>query len=710
MSNTIKTFTTICWLKARAGVICTAAFPVLLNSIPVAADDAGIEALDEIVVTATRIDTALRDVARSVSVVSKQDIQNGQQLLGLDESLARVPGLYMQNRYNFAQDLKISLRGFGARSSFGIRGVRIFVDDIPETLPDGQAQVDSIDLGSTSRIEVLRGPASSLYGNASGGVIAVYSEMGSEIPYIEGAVAGGNYNYQRYQLKAAGAQKAVSYMLSASHTELDGYRDFSNTRGMAINGKLGFQFSEHDNLLIAVNHTDQPEAQDAGGIDAAQVASDRRSARPLNVQFDAGEELNQQRLGAVYKSDRFGGDLMVRNYYVWRDFTNRLPFVAGGAVDLQRFFYGLGGQYSFPGIDSGRLQLATGFDIDRQDDDRRRFDNNDGGIGSLVFEQNESVDSNGVFLQGQYAWHDDWSLLAGLRYDQVNFDVTDLFLADGNDSGTLDFDQWSPSFAVNHDAGPGVVFASWSRSFETPTTTELANPDGTGGFNASLQPQTADNLEVGVKFSRDSIYWEISVFRIDLEDELVPFEVASSPGRTFYSNAGSSTRKGIETALSWHGQDGLSAEFSYTWSDFTFDEFVENGDDFSGKRLPGLPEHFAYTRFSWAAAAGLSASIESLFSGNLYADNSNSTSVSSYVVSNFRLAYQWEHGNRLIRSYVGVNNLFDEEYNSNIRINAFGGRYYEPAPERNIYAGIVVNFAKSPPSVAVAQRVISAAR
>jgi iron complex outermembrane recepter protein len=671
----------------------------LLSSAAFAETDTALsehsDKLDEVVVTATRLESAIRDVSRSVTVIDKEEIQNGQQLLGLDESLAGVPGLYMQNRYNFAQDLKISLRGFGARSSFGIRGVRIFVDDIPETLPDGQAQVDSIDLGSTDHIEVLRGPASTLYGNAAGGVIAVFSELGDVEPHVEASVAGGDYDYQRYQLKAAGSHRSLDYMLSGSHTDLDGYRDFSRTRSTSINGKLGIHFTDRDELLIALNHTDQPQAQDPGGIDATQLAADRQSARPLNVQFDAGEELSQERIGAVYRTDRLGGTLMLRNYYVWRDFTNRLPFVAGGAVDLQRFFYGVGVQYSNSDALSGRLRLVTGFDLDRQDDDRQRFDNNNGTVGAMVFEQNEKVDSNGVFLQGQYAWHDDWSLLAGLRYDQVQFDVADYYLVDGNDSGALDFDQWSPAVGLNYKTGLGVVFASWSSSFETPTTTELANPDGTGGFNSSLLPQLADNYEVGFKASHDSLFYEVSVFHIDLEDELIPFEVVSSPGRTFYSNAGASTRNGVEAAIAWRNRNGFSADVSYTWSDFSFDEFVQDGEDFGGKQLPGLPEHFAYFGFSYAASPGLSATLEALYSGDLYTSNDNATSVDSYVVSNVRLNYEWLRGNWLIRPYVGINNIFDERYNSNIRVNALGGRYYEAAPERNVFAGFVVDFGRT---------------
>lgn len=654
--------------------------------------------LEEIIVSATRFESSIRDVPRSVSVVDKQEIQNNQQMLGLDEALARVPGLYMQNRYNFAQDLKVSLRGFGARSSFGIRGVRIYVDDIPETLPDGQAQVDSIDLGSATRIEVLRGPASSLYGNAAGGVIAVYSELDGGSPYVEATVAGGDYAYRHEQLKVAGGGKSIDYMLNVGQTDIAGYREHSRANGSVLNAKLAYRPSEHDELLVAINNTNQPAAEDPGGIDVTQLMLDRRSPRLQNVLFNAGEELDQQRLGAVYKTDRAGGELMLRNYYVWRDFASRLPFVSGGAVDLQRFFYGLGAQYSFPEFGAGQLALITGFDLDRQDDDRERFDNNNGVLGNQAFAQNERVNSDGVYLQGRLQLSEKWALSAGLRYDEVRFAVRDQFLADGDDSGALSFEQWSPSLALHHVSGARVLFASFSSSFETPTTTELANPDGSGGFNASLQPQLANNFEVGFKSSSDSVFYELAIFHIDLQQELIPFEVAASPGRSFFANAGSSSRNGVEAALAWHGENGFAAELSYTWSDFTFDEFVENSQDFGGKHLPGLPEQFGYLGLSYTGSSGFSATFETLLSGSLYANNDNSTSVSGYAVANLRLGYEWQRGNWFARPYIGINNIFDELYNSNIRINAFGDRYYEPAPERNIYAGIVVNFGRDRPA------------
>jgi iron complex outermembrane receptor protein len=651
--------------------------------------------LDEIVVTATRMETTVRNAARSISVVGKERIQLGTQQLGLDEALAAVPGLYMQNRYNFAQDLRVSLRGFGARSSFGIRGIKVIVDGIPETLPDGQAGVDSIDLGSASSIEILRGPASSLYGNASGGVISIMSELGSDNPYVEGRVAGGDYSYSQYQLKSAGKVSESDYLFNISRTEIDGYRDHSNARGSVLNTKLGVPIGQSDKLIFALNLTDQPEAQDPGGINAAQSALDPSSARDRNVQFDAGESLEQQRFGVVYQRYRDSGNLTLRNYYAWREFANKLPFVGGGSVDLDRFFYGVGAQYSF-----GRLpdpfSLTVGIDYDRQDDDRTRFDNNDGVLGPVVFDQNENVDNVGLFAQAQYEFNDKWALLGGLRYDELSYDVTDRYLVNGDDSGQLDFDQVSPSIALNYRMESGVLFASYSSSFETPTTTELANPDGSGGFNPLLNPQTADNFEIGYKRSAGNLYYELALFTISLEDELIPFELAAFPGRTFYSNAGSSTRDGIETSISWETENGFRVDASYTWSDFKFDDFVDdNGNDFSGNRLPGLPEHFAYVGLSYAGDTGFIGTLEAFYSGDLYANNANTADVSSYTIANFRLAYEFDTGPWLIRPYLGVNNLFDESYNSNIRINAFGGRYFEPAPERNYYAGVVVNFSKT---------------
>ena len=674
------------FMEKRHSIFLISFFLTLLSSVAISQDK--FSELDEIEVTATRLDSTLLRSSRSVSVIGKDEIQNATQLLAMDEVLAGVPGLYMQNRYNFAQDLRLSLRGFGARSAFGIRGIKVIVDGIPETLPDGQAGVDSIDLGSASRIEVIRGPSSSNFGNASGGVIAIETETGTDPGFVQTTIATGDLGYSKFQLKSGGKTENMNYLINFSKQELDGYREHSVSEGSLMNAKFGFNLSEIDRLKLSLNYTDQPKSQDPGGINLSQVNTDRKSARDRNLSYDSGESLNQKRIGLVYERDHSSGLLTVRNYYVTRDFSNKLPFKNGGSVNIDREFYGFGMQYQFGESLPENFSLTTGFDTDRQDDDRKRFNNDSGKLGSMSFDQQEKVNSNGLFVQSRYDLGN-FSISSGIRYDEVKFDITDRFLSNGDDSGEIEFDAVSPSFGLNYVMENGSIFASISSSFETPTTTELANPDTSGGFNALLKPQEADNIEIGYKSIKNDIYREIAVFNIDLNDELVPYELEEFPGRTFYSNVGKSSRKGIETLVSWSVKPNLTLDVSYTYSDFSFDSFFDkNNKDFSGSKLPGLPESFAYFGIRFENENGLNMNFNLNYSGDLFANNANTVKVQAYTVSNFRLSYNISTRNWKILPYLGINNIFDTEFSSNIRINAFGSRYYEPAPERNSYLGI----------------------
>ena len=673
-------------MEKRLSIFLISFFLTLLSCVAISQDK--FNELDEIEVTATRLDSTLLRSSRSVSVVGKDEIQNATQLLAMDEVLAGVPGLYMQNRYNFSQDLRVSLRGFGARSAFGIRGIKVIVDGIPETLPDGQAGVDSIDLGSASRIEVIRGPSSSNFGNASGGVIAIETETGTDPGFVQTTIATGDLGYSKFQLKSGGKTENMNYLINFSKQELDGYREHSVSEGSLMNAKFGFNLSEIDRLKLSLNYTDQPKSQDPGGINLSQVNTDRKSARDRNLSYDSGESLNQKRIGLVYERNHSSGLLTVRNYYVTRDFSNKLPFKNGGSVNIDREFYGFGMQYQFGESLPENFSLTTGFDIDRQDDDRKRFNNDSGKLGSMSFDQQEKVSSNGLFVQSRYDMGN-FSISSGIRYDEVKFDITDRFLSNGDDSGEIEFDAVSPSFGLNYVMDNGSIFASISSSFETPTTTELANPDTSGGFNALLKPQEANNIEIGYKSIKNDIYREIAVFNIDLNDELVPYELEEFPGRTFYSNVGKSSRKGIETLVSWSVKPNLTLDASYTYSDFSFDSFIDkNNKDFSGSKLPGLPESFAYFGIRFENENGLNMNFNLNYSGDLFANNANTVKVQAYTVSNFRLSYNISKRNWKILPYLGINNIFDTEFSSNIRINAFGSRYYEPAPERNSYLGI----------------------
>jgi iron complex outermembrane receptor protein len=693
---------------------CALASLLLVAPPPTAAQPpAAVEAPDEeIIVRATRLEKPLDEVPAAITVVAEDDIQLGRQQLALDEALSRVPGVYMQDRFNFAQDLRISIRGFGARANFGIQGIKILVDGIPETLPDGQGSVDSIDLGATSQIEVLRGPSSSLWGNASGGVISVTSELAPNDPYTEIRVTGGEDDFERIQLKTGGQGDRLGYSFSLSDSSYEGYREQSLAENTQLTGRLSFDLGRDREFLTVVNYTDQPVSDDPGGLTIAEVNANRAQARGANKTFDAGEFLEQTRIGFVYDTpvgER--GHISARNYYAWRDFGNKLAGIpVGGAiqsgiVELDRFFMGGGFNYTYDGMLGGRSnQVIVGLDIEEQDDDRIRYDNLPGGVqGIMRFNQNEAVSGLGVFVQNDLALTDSVHLSVGVRFDKVEFDVTDYFLSDAlldptdvvaDDSGVIEFDDTSPMLGIVFGLTDNLsLYGTYASAFETPTTTQFARPDNSGGFNTALEPQVATNLEVGVRGGFGAHSFDAAVFSIDVDDELVQFESTLVSQRFYFQNAGQSSRDGIELALTLNPTERLRALVSYTYSDFNFDEFTDGATfDYSGNVIPGIPEDLLFGELMYQHERGWYAGLDFVATGEQFAENGNAVLIDSYTLVNLRLGWNKELDSITISPFLGVNNLNDETYYGNIRINAAGARYYEPAPGSNAYAGIGVSF------------------
>lgn len=669
------------------------------NPLDAQAPDVSAQVLEEIIVSATRIPTDLVSLPLAVGSVGRDELQRGRQQLGLDEALVSVPGLFFQNRYNFAQDLRIAIRGFGARANFGIRGIRIFADDIPLTLPDGQGSVDAIDLGSAERVEVIRGPFSAVFGSASGGVINIRSEDGPETPFISGRVNVGSHNYRQAQAKAGGQSGRLNWLANFSATELDGYRDHAAYESKLFNSKFRYDFDETAGLTVVINAVDSPMADDPGGLNAREVEEDRRQAAPRNLLYNAGEALDQQSLGLAFRK-KFGAnrELMLRNYWVQRDFTNRLPFDVnsngqGGSVDLDRKVAGLGGNFAWTGsLGSHSNQLVIGFDYDAQRDHRQRFANNQGVIGDLTTNQDEDVTTTGLYLQDVLNLSDSATLTLGGRFDEVKYKVTDRTGVSG--SGQRTFREFSPMAGVNWAVLDSVnLYANISSSFDPPATTELANPDGPTGFNQDLESQTATNYELGMKgLITGRLRYELALFHIDVKDEIVPFELEGS-GQSFFENAGSSTRDGLEASLSMELVRGLTGTATYTWSDFVFDEFRGvDGQIYDGNRIPGIPEQLFNIDLSWSHDSGFFASWDALYVGSFFADNANEVKTEDYLVSNLRAGFRWGSEKWLFEPFIGINNLFDKKYMANIRLNANFGRYYEPAPERNTYGGFLLQY------------------
>jgi len=659
--------------------------------------------IEEVVVVSTRIAKPISEVPASVSVINITDIQLGRQQLGLDEALNRVPGLFAQNRYNFAQDLRIAIRGFGARANFGIRGLKVFADGIPATTADGQSGVDDIDLGSIERIEVVRGPSSSLYGASAGGVISLFSEDGPATPYLRTALTLGEDQQRKLQLKTGGQAGQLNYMASLTDLTYDGYRDNSKVESTQFNSKFRYDFGDSA-LTVILNLVDSPTAEDAGAITAAQVDADPSQAQPRNLASNAGESVEQQKIAWRYTHKLNESlDVTVRNYYVWRDFAaflpigSHIPFVADdGVVEFDRFFYGGGFEFSFSNELFGLPnRLTAGVDIDIQEDDRQRFINDAGVKGALSFDQVEEAEAYGVFLRDELQVAENLTLILGLRYDDVELSVDDDFLDNADQSSSIDFEEISPVLGFLWKINDNLnLYGNYATAFETPTFTELASPArnlavSLGGFN-NISPQEATSFEMGIKgdFNDGGLFLDAAIYTMSVDDEITSVENIGN--RSFFENA-DTDRRGLELSVVAKISASLRLSFAYTYSDFEFDDFVAS-PAFNGNELPGLPEHQAYLEFAYRHPKGFYASADLLFVDELFANNANSVVNDDSLVANIRFGYEGGRGRWKWAPFVGVNNLFDEDYNSNVRINGFGGRLFEPAPGINVYAGFTLDY------------------
>ena len=649
-------------------------------------------------VTSPRLVRDLYETPAAVSVVSAPDIREGQQRLQLDESLDTVPGLFFQNRYNFAQNLRLSTRGFGARAPFGIRGIRIQVDGIPYTLPDGQSQIDAVDLDSAQRIEVIRGPSSVQYGNASGGVIDITTARGDDMP--PGARLRqdvGSDDYYKTTAQANGTQGNTSGIATMSWLNYNGYREQSEVEKGLFNGRLSHEWGEGQRLTATFNALHTPKAEDPAGLTAEQVAEDRRQATDNAKRLDSGQDVDQQTLGLLYEAPAGGaGDLTVSTFFTRRDFRQQLPFPGPSLIAYDRQFYGISTDYQQDSQFAGRpLTWAVGADLHHQSDERRRYSVAfSGDVTGQTQEETQNATTAAVFAQGDLAVTERFNVSIGTRFDRLRLSVDDDKLDDGDDSGSRTYDEFSGFAGVSYRLAPRQqLYATIGTAFESPTFTEFANPDGSGGFNPDIEPQQALNREVGVRGSfGDGLSYDMALFSIRVDDEILPYEIDN---RTFYENAGRTERNGIELGLGWDISYAWRITSALTLADYRLRDFTdEQGNDADGNRLPGLPREQWVTEVEWRGGGQRFAALEWQYVGDLYAENSNQTNVSDYWLLGIRAGDSVRIGRQSLNFYGGVRNLLDEDYFSNIRINANADRpveergYFEPAPGRTFYAGL----------------------
>ncbi len=664
--------------------------------------------LPPIEVTITRTKERLDRSTSTIGVVTESQLHRGQQTVGWDEALTTVPGVYIANRYNFSVDQRISIRGFGARANFGTRGVKVLLDGVPQTLPDGQSQLTNIDLGTVDRVEVLLGASSALYGNAAGGVIGFLSAPPPMESFTERLrLMSGAFGTTKWQSLTTGRLGAAQGTLSIARFRTDGFRQQSAADLRQLQAGVDFTLSGTSSLAVRLQAADAPTAQNPGALTTAEVATNRDSAAATSINRHADKNVTQEQASVTYHyTDAGSRQLTAVMFGVLRDLQNPLatpppgPFnpFAGTFNHIHR----LGGGFRLTGgtpIAGGRGHLLLGTDFQQVGDDRQNFTAIRGvKTDSVLADQREVVTEVGPFadLRWEIARH--VAFRAGGRYDHVAFDVLDHHLTDGIDnSGHRPMAAWSGHAGVEVELGPGTqTYANVATAFETPTSTELVNQsNGSVGFNTALGPQRTTSVEVGLRGHQGAaVQYSLALFSGHTRDAIV--QARESNGRAFFENAGQTSQRGVEVGLAWTAGGVAALRVSYTYADYHFTEYhTPNGstvDTLDGKWLAGIPRHFARIGLSFFPWSGASLDLDQLLSSRVFADDRNTLEAANWRtgVTNLRMAWHGNVGRTSIGPFAAVNNLFDRSYVSSVNINGVGGRVYEPAPRRNVYVGVEI--------------------
>lgn len=644
-----------------------------------------------IVITSGRMAQSLESETGAVSVLEPSEADTPGPASGLGDLLDPVPGLFAASRFNGAQDLRLSVRGFGARGNFGIRGIRILLDGFPLTLPDGQSALDDLDPGLIGRAEVRRGPAGSLYGSSAGGVISLESaDLFSRPGPVAGVSAGSYGAYEgRLGYTATFGDQALGSEASVRHS--NGYRDHSKQEHRLFTLRYQRDAAEGDSLYTFLTAVDSPYALDPGGLTEAESRDDPRAASPINRAFDAREEVQQLRAGIALTRTFGSGEIRLKGQALGRDFENKLPF---SATQLDRGAGTLSLELERQG-DRGKAfwRWVAGVDLALQHDRRKRFLNDLGSVGATTADQTETVKTAGGFLDLSIKPVANLTLQAGVRADWLQFELEDDLLEDGNDSGQRTFSQLSPGAGASLSLSEGLdLFGRLGTAFEPPTTTELADPSGAGGFNTSVDPQRALGLEVGVRWRlAGGGQGELAGFYTKVEDQLVPMPIEGQPGRFYYVNAASSRYRGVELSTDQPLSDAFTTALSFSYGDYRFDDFTDaDGNRFDNNRIPGIPRYQLFASLDYQPGEKVTTKLSARWSDSRYADNANTAKAGGYVVLGFHGSYRVKVARSQVRLYAGIDNLLDEEYDDNLRINAAGARFFEPAPERSFFVGLSV--------------------
>lgn len=711
-------------------------FGISTSLLAQAAEEGAVLTMAPIVVTGTRVEQSSFDLPMSIDATDAERIQDGQLKVNLSESSSRVPGVVINNRNNPAQDLAIQIRGFGARSAFGVRGVRLYADGIPMTMPDGQGQTGTFNLDTASRVEYLRGPFSALYGNSSGGVVQIFTKDGEADPTISGAMTFGSNNTQRYSLGISGRGEGFDAVVNANTYSSDGFRDQSDTRRDTLHGKFNFQLGNDTKLTIVATALDQPDNKDPQGLDAAQLKANRKQAGTNSELFNTRVSRNHEQIGATLEHRLTQNDtLRFMSYSGQRD-NEQFQSVSkaaqttspgfqrngGGVAVIDREFGGVDLRWTHKGeLASKPFNFTVGVNYDKMTDDRTGYENFIGttlGVkGKLRRDEENKVNNFDQYAQASIDLHQRFSISGGLRHSRVSFETKDHYIAAGNadDSGSVSFSETTPVLGAIFKLTNSInLFANAGESFETPTFVEMGyNPDfNKAGLNLDLNPARSRQYEMGAKaLFGDYTLLNASIFKIDTDDEIV---VGSSQGgRTTYRNVPTSERKGLELSLDSQLPNDIKLYLAYTLLDAKFtDSFsacqtpFPNGSscrfgtagDFetikSGSKIPGTYRYNLYGEVSWKyQPIGFTTAIEVRKNSDTNVSfNSEDGKADGFTVFNWRGGLSQNMGDWKLTEFVRVENIFDRNYVGSVRVADGNQRFYEPAPGRKWLLGLNTSY------------------
>ena len=683
--------------------------------------DAAAKTLPAVQVDAGRLRVDPRDVPAALSIVEVDPAQAGQPGVNLSEALAGVSGVLARDRQNYAQDEQFSIRGFGARSTFGVRGIRLFVDGIPATLPDGQGQVSGFDLDMGGRLEVLRGPFSVLYGNAAGGVVQLWSAPGTAVPRTTLGLYAGSHDGFRYSADTRGMLGDVDYNVAAAQFLAGGYRGHSRVKRQSAHARFGVPLGGQRRLTVVLDHFAQPRAEDPMGLTRAQLDADPRQASPAALQYDTRKRIRQGQVGLVYEQSFDHQDrLRIAGYFGRRDIlqyqsipaaTQRNPLQPGGVVAPDTDYGGLDLRWTHDGQLLGRdTEFVLGGGGDAQWQRRLGYQNFVGGTlgvtGALRRDEDDDVDNLDAYAQWYWYVAGHWSLLLGLRHDRVHFDERDHYVTPANpdDSGQVDYAATTPVLGVLfHPRDDLQLYASFGRGFETPSYNELGyRSDGRPGLAFDLRAAHSDNRELGLKWQpAPALQAALALFRADTRDELAV--ATNENGRSTYQNVGAARRQGIELSMAgmlapaWR----ITAGFTHLQAVFRNGFLACAGTPCPvpsvpvrpGARIPGVPGNYGSLRLQHGLDLGWREGLTLTGAGDVVADDTQAARAAGYGLVGMDVAYVFGIGPaRRLQLSARVDNLANRRYVGSVIVNDSNGRYYEPGLDRTWMLGARLSF------------------